>query len=122
MHDHELEALLDDLESDRAERKEGFSDRKKIAQAICAFANDLPGHGLPGVLFIGARDDGSCAGLRITDQLLLDLSVLRDDGRIQPLPSMTVEKRVVRGCEMALVTILPALAPPVRFEAICPTT
>ena len=116
MRDQELEALLDDPESDRVERKEGAGDRKKIAQAICAFANDLPGHGLPGVLFIGARDDGSCAGLRITDELLRDLSVLRDDGRIQPLPSMTVEKRIVRGCEMAVVTVRPALAPPVRFE------
>ncbi len=116
IHDHELESLFDDLESDRVERKESLSDRKKLAQAICAFANDLPGHGLPGVLFIGARDDGSCAGLDITDRLLRDLGALRDDGKIQPLPSMTVEKRVLQGCDLAVVTVQPALAPPVRFE------
>ncbi|MBI5243375.1 MAG: SEC-C domain-containing protein [Elusimicrobia bacterium] len=42
--------------------------RSSIRQAICAFANDMPNHNLPGVVFIGAKDDGSCAGLRITDE------------------------------------------------------
>ena len=116
MNDRDLETLLQDLESDRVERKERFADRKRLCQAICAFANDLPGHGEPGVLFLGARDDGSCAGLRITDQLLQDLAAMRDDGNIQPLPSMTVEKRVLAGCEMAVVLVQPAQAPPVRFQ------
>ncbi len=116
LDDQELEALLDDLESDRVERKESLSDRQKIRQAICAFANDLPGHALPGVLFVGVRDDGSCAGLTITDELLRNLADLRDDGSILPLPSMTVEKRAVRGCEVAVVTVEPAMAPPVRLQ------
>lgn len=42
MDDQEIAALLDDLESDRVERKASASDGKKIRQAICAFANDLP--------------------------------------------------------------------------------
>ena len=70
MEDRELEALLADLESDRVERKESLTSADhRIGQAICAFANDLPVHGAPGVLFIGARDNGSCAGTQITDQL-----------------------------------------------------
>lgn len=40
----ELEALMADLESDRVERKASISDRDRIRQAICAFANDLPDH------------------------------------------------------------------------------
>lgn len=115
LDDAELEALLADLESDRAERKESLSDKQRIRQAICAFANDLPGHGLPGVLFVGARDD-ACAALAITDELLRNLADIRDDGGILPLPSMSVEKRTFRGCEMAVVTVQPALAPPVRLQ------
>ncbi len=71
MDDSELEQLLCDLESDRVERKASVSDGDKIRQAICAFANDLPSHQNPGVVFIGANDDGTCAHLPITDQLLL---------------------------------------------------
>ena len=68
MEDQELENLLKDLESDRTERKVSISDQSKIRQAICAFANDLPNHQQPGVLFIGVNDDGSCANLTITDR------------------------------------------------------
>ena len=49
--DAELEGFLDDLESDRVERKETLKGDvpQKARQAICAFANDLPGHDEPGV-------------------------------------------------------------------------
>lgn len=118
MNDSDLENLLTDAESDRVERKSALSEPDRIREAICAFANDLPGHGQPGVLFVGARDDGSCAGLRITDELLIRLAQMRDDGLIQPLPSLVVEKRVLRGCELAVVMVHPALAPPVRFRGL----
>ena len=58
MGDDELERLLTDLESDRVERKEALSHPDRICEAICAFANDLPDHRAPGVVFVGARDDG----------------------------------------------------------------
>ena len=74
MNNHELEQLLADIESDRSERKASASDTKKIRQAICAFANDMPNHRQPGVIFVGANDDGSCAGISITDDLLLNLA------------------------------------------------
>jgi ATP-dependent DNA helicase RecG len=80
--DEELEAMLTDLESDRAERKETFNGDapEKVRQAVCAFANDLPGHGRPGVAFIGVRDDGMPTNLPITDDLLLTLASIRSDG------------------------------------------
>ena len=52
MRDEALTALLDDIESDRVERKESFADGDKIRQAICAFANDLPDHRQPGMLSV----------------------------------------------------------------------
>jgi ATP-dependent DNA helicase RecG len=116
MHDSELEALLTDLESDRVERKESLSDPDRVRQAICAFANDLPDHRKPGVVFIGSRDDGSCAGLAVDDDLLLRLASMRDDGAIQPLPSLVVQKRRLRGCELAVVIVEPSAAPPVRLR------
>lgn len=116
--DAELEALLAEPESDRAERKLAWAGDapEKARQAVCAFANDLPGHGKPGVLFVGARDDGQPAGIPVTDQLLLTLSDLRSDGKTVPPPSLLVEKRVLRGAAMAVVTVLPSDTPPVRYE------
>jgi ATP-dependent DNA helicase RecG len=113
--DTQLEALLDS-ESDRVERKRSLSGPEKIEEAICAFANDMPGHGEPGVVFIGIDDDGSCAGQPINDQLLLQLAHLRDNGLILPLPSMTVQKRNLKGCEVAVIAVEPSRSLPVRFR------
>ncbi len=115
--DSELEALLDDLESDRVERKAAFTDPKKVRQAVCAFANDFPNHKRPGIIFIGANDrDGSPANLHVTDELLRTLSDMRTDGNILPLPSLTVECRTLKGGEMAVITVLPSHMPPVRYD------
>ena len=116
--DQELEKLLDDIESDRAERKEAWagSAPEKVRQAICAFANDLPNYQQPGIVFIGAKDDGRPAGIEVTDQLLLTLSDIKTDGKIIPLPTLTVEKRILNGAEMAVVCVWPADSPPVRHE------
>ena len=118
LSDAELEALLNDLESDRAERKGSFKGDapEKVRQAVCAFANDLPNHQKAGVVFIGARDDGSPSGLVVTDELLKQLADIRSDGNILPLPTMTVEKRLLKGAEMAVITVLPADSPPVRYK------
>jgi len=118
MNDAELEAGLKDLESDLAERKEslGGDARDTIRQAICAFANDLPDHRKPGVVFVGIKDDGSCANLPITDEMLLTLANMKTDGNILPLPAMTVEKKKLAGCELAVVVVLPSDAPPIQFK------
>lgn len=116
MRDEELEALLDSPESDRAERKESLSDKDKVCQAICAFANDLPNHNSPGVLFIGAKDDGSPSRLPITDKLLQELADLRSNGNILPFPSIQVNRRTLKGAAMAVVVVSPSDAPPVRFK------
>ncbi len=116
--DLELERMLSDVESDLTERKESFAGDAptKARVAVCAFANDLPNHGRPGVLFVGARDDGSPAVLAVTDQLLRDLADMKTDGNILPPPTLTVGKRVLRGAEMGIVTIWPSDSPPVRYK------
>lgn len=81
----ELLRLLADTESDRIERTESVGETDKFADAITAFANDLPNHGAPGYLVVGARDDGSLNGLTVTDQLLLSLA--NEPRRPQPFRS-----------------------------------
>ncbi|MDX1251333.1 MAG: putative DNA binding domain-containing protein [Gammaproteobacteria bacterium] len=116
--DQELTALLDDTESDLTERKRSFRGdaSKKARQAVCAFANDLPNHNKPGILFIGAKDDGSPSDEPITDELLRSLADMRSDGNILPLPVLSVEKRTLKGTEMAVVTVMPSDMPPVKYE------
>ena len=116
--DQELEALLNDTESDLAERKKSFKGDtpKKGRQAVCAFANDLPNHNKPGVLFIGALDDGSPSLEPITDDGLRALADMKTDGNILPLPVLSVEKRVLKGAEMAVVTVMPSDMPPVKYD------
>jgi ATP-dependent DNA helicase RecG len=116
--DAELEDLLDDVESDLAERKQSWKGDapEKGRQAICAFANDLSNHRKPGVLFVGAKDDGSPSGVAVDDQLLLTLADIKTDGKISPPPTLTVEKRLLKGSNIAVVTVQPADAPPVRYD------
>ena len=114
--DAELEAMMVDLESDLVERKESAQDGSKIRRNICAFANDLPRNSKPGVLFIGVRDNGSCASLQVDDAMLTRLANIPGEGQILPLPSMTVQKRILRGCEVAVVAVAPSSEPPVRFR------
>ena len=60
MDDSELLALLNDLESDRVERKSSVTDHQdKICEAICAFANDLPTHNRGTAPLTGEKSGGS---------------------------------------------------------------
>ncbi len=116
LENEDLMRLLGQIESDRVEFKEVLSrsTSNDIREAICAFANDLPDHRQPGVAFVGVRDDGSVAGLPITDHLLLQLADMKTDGNIVPLPSMTVEKRTLLDGDVAVVIVQPSDSPPVR--------
>lgn len=116
MTDKELTRLLNDIESDRVERKESMADGDRIRQAICAFANDLPDHNKPGVLFVGVSDEGIPVGLAITDQMLQNLASMRDDGNILPFPSLDVQKRMLKENEVAVMLVHPSDAPPVKFK------
>jgi ATP-dependent DNA helicase RecG len=110
--------MLRDLESDLVERKASLKGDASTTSrgAVCAFANDLPGHGRPGVLFVGANDDGTSSKLDVTDELLLTLAAMKNDGNIVPPPSLTVGKHNLAGGQMAVVTVEPADSPPVSYR------
>lgn len=116
--DDQLVLLMEGLESSRVERKRSWSGdvSDKVRQAICAFANDLSGSGEEGVIFIGVEDNGTPSKLPITDDLLLNLSHIKTDGKILPPPSLTVESRNLRGVDVAVITVQPADSPPVRYD------
>lgn len=114
--DAELEKLLVDGESNLVERRRRASDRSAIRRTICAFANDLPASGDVGVIFVGVEDDGTCADIAVDDDLLSRLAQMRGDGSILPVPAVTVDKKTLGGCEVAVIQVAPAESPPIRFE------
>lgn len=117
--DTQIQLLLADIESDRAERKESFRGKAPdtVREAVCAFANDLAGHGEPGVVLIGVRDDGTpMEGFAVSDELLRQLADIKTDGNIVPPPSLLVEKRLLQGSEMAVITVWPCDTPPARYK------
>jgi len=115
--DDEIAALFRDMEAERAERKRSYqAAADKIRQAICAYANDLPNHRQPGVVFIGQEDNGSCSGINVDDQLLQTLGGLRSDGLILPFPVMSVTRRKIDGCTVAVIEVEPSTQPPVRVD------
>ena len=114
-----LRAMASDPDSALVERKESLqSGPKKIRQAVCAFANDLPGHRRPGVVFVGLRDDGKPAGLEVTDQLLTQLADIKTDGNIVPLPTLSVDRLRLPEGDVAVVTVHPSPSPPVRYRGV----
>lgn len=114
----QLRVLMRDLESDRVERTVSTKKYDKFAEAICAFANDLPGSRSPGYLLVGVQDNGEPSGLRVDDNLLKLFGGIRSDGKIQPLPTLVVDKvSLADGSgDVVIVTVLPSDLPPVRYE------
>lgn len=117
LDDQALMELLQQGESEQVEFKESFSGsaNRTIPETICAFANDMAGTGKTGVVFVGVRDNGEIVGTQVTDELLRTLADMKYDGRITPVPSMTVQKRNFAGKDVAVIQVQPSDSPPVRF-------
>ena len=115
---NDLERLLADLESDLVERKTSLRGDapRTIRQAVCAFANDLPDHRRPGVVFVGVDDAGEPTGLEVTDELLRQLADIKADGNIVPPPTLTVARHMLRGHAVAVLNTYPSDSPPVRHR------
>lgn len=112
----EIERLLVALESDRVERTESVNNSAKFCKAICAFANDLPGHRAPGYLCIGVDARGAPTSIPIDERLLEALASHRSNGQIIPIPTMEVAKVQYRGVPIAVVKVEPSDLPPVRYQ------
>ena len=114
----QVEALAGDLESFQVERKASFKPVKSaVEEAICAFANDLPGTGQPGILMIGVDDrTGAPTGLAVTDELLREIADIRSAGNILPPPLLAVYKAPLQGQDVVVVEVSPSQDPPVRLR------
>jgi ATP-dependent DNA helicase RecG len=112
----QLEQILANPESYRAELTTSKNEMDKFCQAICAFANDLPGDGKYGYLIIGAHNNGELSGLKVDDGLLQKISNIRSDGNILPQPTMVVERFVLGGGELLVAEVKPSEFPPVRYR------
>jgi ATP-dependent DNA helicase RecG len=117
MDDEVVLGLLRSAESEQVERKESFKAKKdEVCEAICAFANDLPRSGQPGIVVIGQSDDLRPVGLAITDELLRNLADLRTNGQILPFPQISVRKLALDGAHVAVIVVEPSREPPVQFR------
>ena len=114
--DEDLLQIIKAGESDTVEFKESLSGSapERIREAICAFANDLRDSGEAGLIIVGVKDNTALGTTPITDGLLRQLADMKTDGNIVPPPSLTVEKRVIRSKEIAVVTVQPSNSPPVK--------
>lgn len=84
--DTDLEAMMADRESDLVERKPTVDGHapSTVRQAICAFANDLPDHRRPGVIYIGVNDDGVPTGLEVNDAQRVAIGLMRSTTSRRP--------------------------------------
>ena len=116
--DEELMQIIASGESGRVEFKQSLSGdaSERIREAICAFANDLPDSKKPGLVLVGVKDDTTIGTTPITDELLRRLADMKTDGNIVPPPSLTVEKRLLQGKEVAMIKVEPSDSPPVRYR------
>jgi ATP-dependent DNA helicase RecG len=126
LNDQELTQLLAQGESHRCEWTQQWNKKtspEKLRTTVCAFANDLAGQNAPGIFVVGVDDAGiPLPDFRVSDELLKTLADARSDGQILPPPTLIVEKRYIALTkekitkEIALVTVWPSIAPPVRFN------
>lgn len=112
----ELLELIASDETYRIERTVSVTDMDKFQEAICAFANDMPGSRQKGYLLIGVKDDGTLSGLQVTDALMKRVSGIRSDGNILPLPMMTTEKLTTEDGDVLVVEVTPSFDTPVRYR------
>ena len=116
MTQEELYELISSDEGYRIELTTSTTDMAKFQEAICSFANDMPGSRKKGYLLLGVRDDGEIDGLRVDDTLMKRISAIRSDGNILPLPVMSTEKVVTDKGDVLVVEVTPSFDTPVRYR------
>jgi ATP-dependent DNA helicase RecG len=115
-NDAEIEVLFRQTERDLVERKRSISLKQEILEAVCAFANDLANHGKPGLIFIGVEDDGRCANITINEKTVRDVANWRNEGKVQPIPTMIVRELNIDHCSLIVIQVMPSDIPPVRYD------
>lgn len=116
MTQEELYEIIAVDENYRIELTTSTGDMDKFQEAICAFANDMPGSRKKGYLLIGVRNNGEIDGLKVDDALMKKISGIRSDGNILPLPVMSTEKVVTEKGDVLVVEVTPSFDTPVRYR------
>lgn len=116
MTQEELYGIIAIDEGYRIELTTSTGDMDKFQEAICAFANDMPGSRKKGYLLIGVRNNGEIDGLKVDDALMKKISGIRSDGNILPLPVMSTEKVVTDKGDVLVVEVTPSFDTPVRYR------
>ena len=116
MTKEELQKIIAIDEGFRIELTTSKGDMDKFQEAICAFANDMPGSGKKGYLLIGVSDNGKICGMNVDDALMKRISGIRSDGNILPLPVMTTEKVQTDEGDVLVVEVTPSFDTPVRYR------
>ncbi len=112
----EIYELLHSTETFRVERTISTGDMDKFQEAICAFSNDLPNSRKKGYLILGAYDNGTLSGLKVTDDLLKKIAAIRSSGNILPIPVMSVDRYAFPEGELLVAEVTPSMLPPVRYR------
>ena len=116
MTQEELREIIAIDENYRIELTTSTGDMDKFQEAICAFANDMPGSRKKGYLLIGVRNNGQIDGLKVDDALMKKISGIRSDGNILPLPVMSTEKVMTEEGDVLVVEVTPSFDTPVRYR------
>lgn len=116
MTKEELLKIIAIDEGSRIELTMSKGDMDKFQEAICAFANDMPGSGKKGYLLIGVDNNGKICGMNVDDALMKRISGIRSDGNILPLPVMTTEKVKTDEGDVLVVEVTPSFDTPVRYR------
>ena len=116
MTKEELQKIIAIDEGFRIELTTSTGNMDKFQEAICSFANDMPGSGKKGYLLIGVLDDGKISGMKVDDALMKRISGIRSDGNILPLPVMTTEKVQTDEGDVLVVEVTPSFDTPVRYR------
>ena len=115
----ELRALLRGPEGEFVERKRGFDkeESRGVLRTLCAFANDYPDQGKPGVIFIGVDDKSGKPLLPSVDEKLLNqLAGLREDPKFSA-PLVLKPSRVSgEDGEVAALQVAPSNSPPIKLQ------
>ena len=111
----DLAQSLGKSEREDLEFKVAADERDPIRKAICALANDLSGRD-GGTLVIGVDKHGVGVGVVTDDSALLSIVNFRNEGKILPPPTMTVEASSFEGQPVIVVRVQAATALPVTVD------
>ncbi|MGF1661519.1 MAG: helix-turn-helix domain-containing protein [Kineosporiaceae bacterium] len=113
----DLAHTLGRVETPSLEFKREAGDRRAVREAVCALANDLCGAGVGHVL-IGVDKHGNAVPVDVSDDALLALTSIRDEGKILDRPSMVVERATYDGHPVVHIAVHASATPPVRLDGV----